>query len=155
MRESEAPRHSNLTGKRFVRGLTPLAVRTRRTSEKGANNEAMKLMNPRIKRMHGSVVPAGRTGYRAGFPGTLCLANIRRRFATFRVKEGKVGKGGKKVRKWTNFSRFETALTRLFPQVSTQVVDFPHLGVVRVFRKEGFHRGDAEAQSQEEERDRM
>src|SRR5258708_6219387 len=44
-----------------------------------------------------------------------------------------LGKGGQKASKWTGFSHFETALTRLFPQVSTQVVDFPLLSRLRVF----------------------
>jgi len=38
-----------------------------------------------------------------------------------------VGKGGQEVGKRTGFSHFETALTRLFPHDSTQVVDFPHI----------------------------
>jgi len=44
-----------------------------------------------------------------------------------------VGKGGQETGKWCSFSHFETALTRLFPHNSTQVVDFPHLAVVRLF----------------------
>ena len=44
-----------------------------------------------------------------------------------------LGKGGKEVGKWTGFSHLETALTRLFPHVSTQVVDFPHLSAVSLF----------------------
>ena len=43
------------------------------------------------------------------------------------------GEGGQKVEKQTGFSHFETVLTRLFPHDSTQVVDFPHLGVVSNF----------------------
>ena len=35
----------------------------------------------------------------------------------------------------TGFYHIGTTLTRLFPQDSTQVVDFPHLGAVRVFRE--------------------
>ena len=48
-------------------------------------------------------------------------------------KRAEVGKGGRKIGKWTGFSHFETALTRLFPHVTTQVVDFPHMYAVRVF----------------------
>ena len=44
-----------------------------------------------------------------------------------------VGKGGLEMGKWTGFSHFETALTRLFQHDSTQVVDFPHLAHVRLF----------------------
>src|SRR5882724_4949068 len=44
------------------------------------------------------------------------------------------GKGGQGVGKWTGFSHFETALTHLFPHDSTQVVDFPRMYVVSIFR---------------------
>jgi hypothetical protein len=44
-----------------------------------------------------------------------------------------LGKGGWMTGKRTGFSHFETALTHLFPHNSTQVVDFPHLRVVRLF----------------------
>jgi len=47
-------------------------------------------------------------------------------------KWAKVGKGGLEAGKWTGFSHFETAFTRLFPHVSTQVVDFPRICTVRV-----------------------
>ncbi len=40
---------------------------------------------------------------------------------------------GQEIGKWCSFSHLETALTRLFPHVSTQVVDFPHLSCVRLF----------------------
>ncbi len=40
---------------------------------------------------------------------------------------------GKEAGKWCSFSHLETALTRLFPHKSTQVVDFPHLAHVRLF----------------------
>src|SRR6266436_6230421 len=58
------------------------------------------------------------------------------------------GLSGKKVGKWTGFSHFGTALTHLFPHVSTQVVDFPRICTVRLFGEEGFHRGDTETQRQ-------
>src|SRR6266404_1234245 len=45
------------------------------------------------------------------------------------------GLSGREMRKWTGFSHFETALTRLFPHDSTQVVDFPRMYAVRVFWK--------------------
>jgi hypothetical protein len=45
----------------------------------------------------------------------------------------KLGKGGQEVGKPTGFSHFETALTHLFPDKSTQVVDFPRMYEVRVF----------------------
>ncbi len=43
------------------------------------------------------------------------------------------GLSGREVGKATDFDRLATALTRLFPHDSTQVVDFPHLAVVRRF----------------------
>jgi len=45
-----------------------------------------------------------------------------------------LGKGGLMVGKRTGFSHLETALTHLFPLDSTQVVDFPHLSGVSIFR---------------------
>src|SRR5882724_10222817 len=44
-----------------------------------------------------------------------------------------LGKGGWMAGKWTGFSHIETALTHLFPEVSTQVVDFPRMYDVRLF----------------------
>src|SRR5882724_9392011 len=44
-----------------------------------------------------------------------------------------LGKGGQEVGKRTGFSHIETALTRLFPHFSTQVVDFPCMCNVRLF----------------------
>src|SRR5260221_13638026 len=38
-----------------------------------------------------------------------------------------LGKGGRGVGKRSGFSHIKTALTRLFPRVSTQRVDFPRL----------------------------
>jgi len=56
----------------------------------------------------------------------------------YETGEGGKRRGGKRVDlgKWTGFSHLETALTRLFPHKSTQVVDFPRLSVVRVFSKD-------------------
>jgi hypothetical protein len=47
--------------------------------------------------------------------------------------------------KRTGFSRLETALTRLFPHKSTQVVDFPRMAMVSIFSGKQL---TAEAQSQ-------
>jgi hypothetical protein len=44
-----------------------------------------------------------------------------------------VRKGGQQVGKWPVFARIKTALTRLGPDNSTQVVDFPRMAVVRLF----------------------
>jgi hypothetical protein len=44
-----------------------------------------------------------------------------------------VRKSGRLAGKWTGFSHFATALTRLFPRKSTQVVDFPRMYDVSVF----------------------
>ena len=78
-----------------------------------------------------------RCGLKAGEDG--------KRWAGARVN---LGKGGQKVGKWTGFSHFGTALTHLFPHVSTQVVDFPRICTVRLFGEEGFHRRDTETQRQ-------
>src|SRR5258708_17079892 len=75
---------SNLTGERFVREFTPLAVRTRRT------NVRTRIQHPEYRiqkvenalRREDSVVPSGRIGFGADFPGTSSLANFRCRFAT-------------------------------------------------------------------------
>jgi hypothetical protein len=48
-------------------------------------------------------------------------------------KPFEVGKGGCETGKWCSFSHLETALTRLFPHDSTQVVDFPRMAMVRLF----------------------
>jgi hypothetical protein len=62
------------------------------------------------------------------------------------------GQDGKMEGKRTGFSHMAPALTRLFPHVSTQVVDFPHKATARFFWSGDF---TTETQSQEEERDRM
>jgi len=61
-----------------------------------------------------------------------------------------LGKGGCEIEKWRSFSHLETGFSRLFPHKSTQVVDFPHLAMVRLFWEEGFHRRGAETQRQAE-----
>jgi hypothetical protein len=43
------------------------------------------------------------------------------------------GKGGQAVGKWAGFSHIEPGLTRLCPDKSTQVVDFPYMCMVRLF----------------------
>jgi hypothetical protein len=48
-------------------------------------------------------------------------------------KRSKLGKGGQWMGKWTGFSHFEPALTRLGPDDSMQVVDFPRMYTVSVF----------------------
>jgi hypothetical protein len=74
------------------------------------------------------------------------------------LKRPHMGKGGMEAGNWTGFSR-------LFPHESTQVVDFPHLAMVRHFLDANFanerelgkakmNRRGAETQSQEEERNR-
>ena len=50
-------------------------------------------------------------------------------------KRGFTALSGREVVKWTGFSHFETALTRLGPDKSTQVVDFPHLAYAGFFRE--------------------
>src|SRR5260221_8740825 len=103
-------------------------------------------MKSGIEVTRASAVPYGTSFYWGSFPGTSCLANFRCRFATL-PNEGReaaatgqwmagkrmqVGKGGRGLGKWTGFSRFEITLTRLFPQNSTQVVDFPLLSRLSV-----------------------
>ena len=55
----------------------------------------------------------------------------RRGFTALSGRE--IGKTRNFYRLATGFSHFETALTRLLPHNSTQVVDFPHLAMVRLF----------------------
>ena len=57
----------------------------------------------------------------------------RRGFTALSGRE--IGKTRNFYRLATGFSHFETALTHLFPRFSTQVVDFPHLAMVRLFRE--------------------
>jgi hypothetical protein len=47
--------------------------------------------------------------------------------------EAMEGGGGRVVGKWTGFAHVEPALTRLGPDNSMQVVDFPHLAMVSIF----------------------
>jgi len=115
-----------------------------------------------------SVVPPGRTCFRAGFPGTSSLANFLCRFATLSNCDREVGGSGKGrlgrrgftglngrnvgkawnfYRLATGFSHFKTALTSLFPFDSTQVVDFPCMYAVGIFWGEGYYHRGTEAQS--------
>jgi len=65
-----------------------------------------------------------------------------------------LGKGGQVLGKRTGFAHVEPALTRLRPGKSTQVVDFPHLSVVKLFSgrwerttEARRHRGDRDARN--------
>src|SRR5260221_479071 len=121
---------------------------------KSLNNESENPMKPRIEVSRASVVPSGRTNFGTDFPGTLCLANFRCRFATLPNGDGGAGGSGKRwvgrrgftalsgweigktwhfYRLATGFSHLWAGSTRLFPQLSTQVVDFPHLAMAGVF----------------------
>jgi hypothetical protein len=116
-----------------------------RRGVKSSNNEPMKLTKPGIREPE--AVAAGR---KAG--GTLVRSEVVAGGSGKKCvrKWANLGKGGCEIGKCCSFSHFETALSRLFPQLSTQVVDFPHLAVVRLFWEKGFHRRDAETQRQEE-----
>jgi hypothetical protein len=85
-----------------------------------SNNESHELMKP------GTETKAGAAGRKAGVSGKRWIG-----------KRVQLGKGGQKVGKWCSFSHFETALARLFPHDSTQVVDFPHLSAVSIFLEGG------------------
>jgi len=54
------------------------------------NKETKRHMKPGIEVTRASAVLTGRA-LLGSFPGTMCLANFRGRFATFRVKEREVG----------------------------------------------------------------
>ena len=55
--------------------------------------------------------------------------------ARCRKRRVEVGKGGREVGKQTGFSHFATGFAHLFPDDSMQVVAFPHLACVRLFRE--------------------
>ena len=76
---------------------------------KKMNNESKKLMKPETE------TEAGDAGQR------------------WVGKRVELGKGGQVAGKWTGLAHIATASTRLGPDNSTQVVDFPHLSVVRLF----------------------
>ena len=95
-----------------------------RRGVKNLNNEPMKLTKSRTRKPEAGAVArqAGGGGQKAGSLRTVTMG-----------KRVEVGKGGQEIGKWRSFSHFETALTRLFPLVSTQVVDFQHLAMVSIF----------------------
>ena len=93
---------------------------------KNSNNEPMKLMKSRIREPE------------AVADGCQADANLLRSEAIgggagTMEKRVEVGKGGCEIGKWCSFSHLETAFSHLFPHKSTQVVDFPHLAMVRLF----------------------
>ena len=85
---------------------------------KNSNNEPMKLKKSGIQGRQAAVAAQA-----VSFPTRTTAKRV------------EVGKGGCEIGKWRSFSRLETASTRLFPPFSTQVVDFPRIAVVRVFRE--------------------
>jgi hypothetical protein len=90
------------------------------------------------RRPRGRITPAfgpgyNMTGLRPCRAGVDSAAGEVDRSEQWRVgKRVQQGKGGGEAAKPTGFSRLETALTRLFPHKSTQVVDFPHMAMVRL-----------------------
>jgi len=64
------------------------------------NKETKRHMKPGIEVTRASAVPYGRAFIGAVFPGTMCLANFRGRFATFRVKEREVAKPSVAQKPW-------------------------------------------------------
>jgi hypothetical protein len=95
-----------------------------RRGVKNSNNEPMKLTKSRNRKPEAGAVArqAGGGGQKAGSFRTGTMG-----------KRVEVGKGGQEIGKWRSFSHFETALTRLFPDNSTQVVDCPHPAMGRLF----------------------
>jgi hypothetical protein len=116
-------------------------VGTRRTSEErleNSNNEPMKPAKSRIRKPE-----AGAVARQAGGQAELGtnMGNHLERYRAGKRRSGKdvfTALSGWEIGKWCSFSHLETALTRLFPHKSTQVVDFPHLGVVRHFLDANF-----------------
>jgi hypothetical protein len=106
--------------------------RTRRAM-KNWNNEPKKLMKSGDECAPASVVPAGRTCFGLGFPGTSSLANFHCRFATKADRDEKAGKAGKKefwiwekpVRK-RGFFPDGGCFSRLFPCFPGFSHLFPH-----------------------------
>jgi hypothetical protein len=93
----------------------------------------------KLEKGEGAVVAAGR---RAEATGTLLRSEATEGGAGAMKKRAEVGKGDLEIGKsWniyrlaTGFSHFETALTRLFPPNSTQVVDFPRIALAGLFRE--------------------
>jgi hypothetical protein len=105
-----------------------------------SNNEPMKPTKPRILEPETGAV-ARRAGGQAEL-GTNMGNHLKRHSdgkRRFRkdvitgLSGWEIGKAWNFYRLTTGFSHFETPLTRLFPHKSTQVVDFPHLAMVRLF----------------------
>jgi len=73
-------------------------------------------------------------------PGKICDRELNRRGLRKRRSGVSLGKGGKEAGNFTGFYRVTTGFYRIArrfyrvePDNSMQVVDFPHIGVVRVF----------------------
>jgi hypothetical protein len=82
----------------------------------------------KVETTYGSEDVAGGTPTAA--TGTLLRSEATEGGASVMKKRSGAGKGGWEIGKRCNFFHLKTALTRLFPHKSTQVVDFPHLAVV-------------------------
>ena len=123
MRRSVNARIQNIesriqTMKTIKSRVAPAAHAGVKTRSKRASRLAAKERGER----KGLEIPAAECGQEAGGSG--------KRWVGRRVN---LGKGGQEIGKQTGFSHLETGSTRLFPLVSTQVVDFPHLRAVRLF----------------------
>ena len=78
------------------------------------------------------------TGLRPDWTGIdLTVDKVVRSGSRWAGEGNEVGKGGWEIGKKWNFYHLAAVLTRLFPQLSTQVIDFPHLAMVRLFREAG------------------
>ena len=74
------------------------------------------------------------TGLRPDWTGVdSVVREVARSGQTWAGMWAQLGNGGCEIGKWRSFSHLETALTRLFPLKSTQVVDFPRMWVLRLF----------------------
>jgi len=102
-------------------GWTPMDTDSEKTLNMRKQRER-RLAAREHKEHERSGIPWVRSGRKTGGGG--------KRWVGRRVN---LGKGGQMVGKWCSFSHLETALTRLFPHNSTQVVDFPHICTVRLF----------------------
>jgi len=100
---------------------TPMNTDTEKTLNMRKQRER-RLAAREHKEHERSRIPWVRSGRKTGGDGKRWVG--KRAFPTL---------SGQMVGKWCSFSHLETALTRLFPHVSTQVVDFPHLAHVRLF----------------------
>ncbi len=111
-------------------------------SDEGTRKGVLKHWSP------GVPYPLCGTGPEAGVPGKShgrCgkrpyhasgrVARCRKRRIGRRVEVGKGGREVGKAGKLSGFSHFATGFAHLFPDDSVQVVDFPHLACVRLFRE--------------------